>query len=55
MKSVPKLFSVLVINKFFQPLFSTKPAGKGTGLGLSLPYNSVNANGGELQVETKEE
>ena len=53
MKSVPKIFFVLVINKFFQPLFSTKPAGKGTGLGL--PYNSVNANGGELQVETKEE
>lgn len=44
-----------VLDKIFQPFFTTKPAGKGTGLGLSLSYDIVKAHGGELKVETKEE
>ncbi len=42
-----------VLDKIFQPFFTTKPAGQGTGLGLSLSYDIVKAHGGELKVNTK--
>jgi len=43
-----------VLNKIFQPFFTTKPTGQGTGLGLSLSYDIVKVHGGELKVETTE-
>jgi len=43
-----------IVDKIFQPFFTTKPAGKGTGLGLSMAYDIVNAHGGEIRVETEE-
>ena len=43
-----------VLDKIFQPFFTTKPAGQGTGLGLSLSYDIIKAHGGEIKVETRE-
>jgi signal transduction histidine kinase len=42
-----------VLDKIFQPFFTTKPTGQGTGLGLSLAYDIVKAHGGEIKVETE--
>ncbi len=43
-----------VLDKIFQPFFTTKPTGSGTGLGLSLSYDIIKAHNGEIKVETKE-
>jgi signal transduction histidine kinase len=43
----------LVLDKIFQPFFTTKPTGQGTGLGLSLSYDIIKAHGGEIKVNTK--
>ena len=43
-----------IIDKIFQPFYTTKPTGEGTGLGLSLSYDIIKAHGGSMEVESKE-
>jgi len=44
-----------VLDKIFQPFFTTKPSGQGTGLGLSLSYDIITkGHNGQLKVDTKE-
>jgi signal transduction histidine kinase len=43
-----------LMDKIFQPFFTTKPTGEGTGLGLSLCYDIIKAHGGDLRVENNE-
>jgi two-component system NtrC family sensor kinase len=44
-----------VIDKVFQPFFTTKPTGEGTGLGLSITFDIISqVHGGTIAVETKE-
>jgi len=43
-----------VLDKIFQPFFTTKPTGQGTGLGLSLAYDIIKAHAGDITVKTQE-
>ncbi len=44
-----------LLDKIFQPFFTTKPTGEGTGFGLSMSYDIITkGHGGEMKVETKE-
>lgn len=43
-----------ILDKIFQPFFTTKPTGEGTGLGLSISYDIIKVHDGLLKVETKQ-
>ena len=42
-----------VIEKMFNPFFTTKPTNRGTGLGLSICNDIIRRHGGEILVESK--
>jgi len=42
-----------LLDKIFDPFFSSKEEGKGTGLGLSIVYGLVQAYGGIIDVQSK--
>ena len=44
-----------VVEKMFNPFFTTKPTDQGTGLGLAISNDIVRRHGGAIRVETEPE
>lgn len=48
-----KGMSQQVMDKVFDPFFSTKGVGQGTGLGMSISYGIIQSHGGDIQVKSQ--
>jgi len=42
-----------ILDRLFDPFFSTKPKGEGTGLGLSISHGLIRDHGGYIRVQSK--
>jgi signal transduction histidine kinase/ligand-binding sensor domain-containing protein len=42
-----------ILPRIFEPFFTTKEAGEGTGLGLSICHATIEAMGGEIEVQSE--
>ncbi|MDM8535297.1 transporter substrate-binding domain-containing protein [Desulfobacterales bacterium HSG17] len=42
-----------IMNRIFEPYFTTKKQGKGTGLGLAVVYGIVNEHAGQIKVQSE--
>ena len=42
-----------VIEKIFQPFFTTKDPNSGTGLGMSLSHDIIRQHGGEISIKSE--
>lgn len=42
-----------VLEKVYDPFYSTKPNGEGTGLGLSISYGLIRDNGGHIRISSE--
>ena len=43
-----------LVEKIFNPFFTTKPTDEGTGLGLAMSSDIIQKHGGEISVDTEE-
>ena len=41
-----------ILDRLFEPFFSTKEIGKGSGLGLAVVYSIVQQSAGDLEVQS---
>jgi len=41
-----------ILDKIFDPFFSTKEPGQGTGLGLSVSYGIIHEHNGDIRVQS---
>jgi len=42
-----------ILDRIWEPFFTTKETGKGVGLGLALTYSIVKQHGGEIRLESR--
>ncbi len=42
-----------IVDKIFDPFYTSKPQGEGTGLGMAVTLGTIRSHGGEVEVETE--